>query len=126
MRTHFCAYLRLTVAALRAGSLSSATGAWAQGSPNDSAENRDTVRGGSGTLRKESVEAEEAAEIFEEVSAGLDVDQVEEFKSLVEDLSYDHGRADVLRNQLTEVRNRAFPDPRTVRYVDAIARAIRR
>jgi hypothetical protein len=40
----------------RAGALSSATGAWAQGGPNDSAANRDSIHGGGVSVRKEEVE----------------------------------------------------------------------
>src|ERR1019366_1352141 len=60
------AFINKVAALARAGALSSASGEWAAAGPNDSASNLDTVRGGSGTLRKEDVddEIETAREIF--------------------------------------------------------------
>src|SRR5258708_1608383 len=48
------AFLAKIAALARSGALSSATGAWAQGSPHDSGSDRGSVHGGGVSVRKES------------------------------------------------------------------------
>ena len=64
-----------------------------------------------GTLRKEEVEKAQARAVFNEVAAGLDADQTEQFRVLVEDMDFrGAGDGPRLRAALTEIRNRAFID----------------
>jgi hypothetical protein len=49
-------YIKRVAELARAGVLSASSAAWAQGSPNDAAGNRDSVRGGGVSVRKEEVE----------------------------------------------------------------------
>lgn len=112
----------------RAGALSSASGDWAQGAADDASANRQTVAGGSGTLRREdreAVEREQAAAIFEDVTADLEGDEVALMMELTEDMLYD-GDQNKLRRQLELIRNQQVPSPLTESYVKAIARTIRK
>jgi hypothetical protein len=121
-------FIRKVAELARAGALSSATGAWAQGSPDDSA-NRDSVRGGgvSRAVRQEDLddEKEEARAIFYEAAEGLTADETSRLMSLTEDLEFD-GDEDKLRNDLKVIRESYFGSPATSSYVKAIARTIRR
>jgi hypothetical protein len=107
----------------RAGALSSASGEWASAGPNDSASNLATVRGGSGTLRKEDVERAEAAAIFEDVTADMDEDDQSLMMELCGDLEY-AGDANKLRREIELVRNQQVPSPLTESYVKAISRTV--
>jgi hypothetical protein len=49
-------FVRKVAELARAGALSSASGAWAQGGPADASANRDSIRGGGISVRKEEVE----------------------------------------------------------------------
>jgi hypothetical protein len=54
------AFIKKVAALARAGALSASSSEWAQGSPDDSASNRDSIHGGGVAVRKENVEAEGA------------------------------------------------------------------
>jgi hypothetical protein len=118
-------FVRKVAELARAGALSSATGAWAQGGPPDASSNRDSVRGGGVSTRKEDVEREEAAEIFNEAIADMSEDGKAMMMELCGDLEYS-GDASKLRREIELVRNQQVPSPLTESYVKAIARTIRR
>ena len=61
------AFIKKIAAMVRDGALSSASADWASGSDDDSASNRDSIRGGGVSTRKEEVESEQALAVFEEV-----------------------------------------------------------
>src|SRR5580704_9412775 len=100
-------FVRKVAELARAGALSSATGAWAQGGPPDASANRDSVRGGgvSRAVRQEDLddEKEEARAIFYEAAEGLTADETSRLMSLTEDLEFD-GDEDKLRNDLKAIR----------------------
>jgi hypothetical protein len=52
------AFIKKVAELARAGALSASSSEWAQGSPDDSASNKDSIRGGGVSTRKEDVEAE--------------------------------------------------------------------
>jgi hypothetical protein len=112
----------------RAGSLSSATGAWAQGGPPDASSNRNSIRGGGISTRKEEVEAaerDEARAVFEEVVSDMDEDGVALMEYLCGDIEYS-GDQNKLKRDLQLIRNQHVPDALTESYVRAIARTIRK
>jgi hypothetical protein len=119
------AFMKKVAALAREGALSAASSEWAQGSPDDSTSNRDSIRGGGVAARKEEIEAEEAAAVFEQVAAGLSEDDADEFLELVGDITYS-GDAPRLRSQLTTIRNQNFASPLTENYCAAISRTVRR
>jgi hypothetical protein len=120
-------FIRKVAELARAGALSSATGAWAQGGPPDASTNRDSVRGGGISTRKESVddEIEEAREIFYEAVADMDEDGKALMMSLCGDIEYS-GDAGRLRREIELVRNQQVPSPLTEAYTRAISRTVRR
>jgi hypothetical protein len=119
------AFIKKIAALAREGALSAASSNWASGADDDSAANRASIAGGGASARKEEVEAEEARSVFEEVSEGLEEEQIEEFKDLVGDLTYS-GDVPRLRSQLMTIRNQHFASPLTEQYVRAIARTVRK
>jgi hypothetical protein len=118
-------FLRKVAALARANILSAESGAWAQGSPGASAANLDSLHPNSRPAHYEDMdEVEEGVSVFEEVAEGLNDDQVEVFKTIVEDLEYS-GDTPNLRAQLTSIRNHTFANPSVARYVDAINSTVR-
>jgi hypothetical protein len=118
-------FVRKVAELARAGALSASSAAWAQGSPGASAENRQSIAGGSGTLRKESVEREEVAEIFNEAVADMSEDGKALMMELCGEIEYS-GDAAKLRREIELVRNQQVRSPLTENYVRAISRTIRR
>jgi hypothetical protein len=120
------AFLRKVAAEARAGALSAASGAWAQGSPNASAANLDSLHPNSRPAHYEDVEAAQAMSVFAEVAADLSEEQTEDFKALVEDVVYSVGEGQKLRARLTEIKNQNFVDPSVSSFVAAISRTVRK
>jgi hypothetical protein len=62
--------VRKIAALAREGALSAASGDWARGSDDDSASNRDSIRGGGVAARKEKV-SEDVAKLTEGYAAAI-------------------------------------------------------
>jgi hypothetical protein len=125
-------FIKKVSALARAGSLSSSSGAWAQGAPDDSVSNRATIAGGGASLRKEEVKENdelkaEAAEVFSEAAAGLLAEDVERFKTLAGNVEFD-GDVDDLAARLKFIRESYWPGAasQVAPYVRAIARSVRK
>jgi hypothetical protein len=119
--------IRKVGALARAGSLSSASGAWAAAAPADSASNRSSIAGGGVSARHESVddvEKAEAASVFSEVAAGMLNEDVERFKTRAGNVEFDGDQVQ-LRSQLKLIRQSYFGSASQVApYVRAISRSV--
>jgi hypothetical protein len=123
-------FVRKVAELARTGALSSASGAWAQSGPPDASANRDSVRGGGVSTRKESVddeetevEIEQARAVFREAAEGLTGAETSRLMSLTENMEFD-GDEDKLRRDLKVIRESYFGSAATSSYVRAISRTV--
>jgi hypothetical protein len=121
------AFLAKIAALARANILSAASGAWAQGSPNDSTRNKDSLRPNSRPAHYEDMEEGEIAlKIFNEAASDLDAVETDRFKTLCEGVVFSGDEAK-LRTNLTTIREAYFVgSAKTAPYVAAISRTARK